>query len=331
MSSFSAVPLQTQTCEPPPNTDSYLLFQGLTSGYWFGCDGDNDALLPPGKCYHGWLLTPGTNNDDTGRPKFQQAHDLARDTTIAIVNQLLDSPGVAGNFERTAALMGYRTHAFAIDTTASMDTEMLSVKAQVRATVEAAMTATDDTHAYVLVPFIDNAGAPNATYYLHQESSSVTIGYLQLKSLPPDSAVAIRSSGNLKGQPPGTASIRRWETQEGVPGFEGVIPSGSVVSVKLWMKKTTARGTVFPWASIQQNWFDAVAVCDAVGNTPLTTTLTAYTFQCVTTQPIAMFPTHRFVVLGGYSMTVSPGNHNMEVQVHFEGTADSNVILPNPQ
>lgn len=66
-SSFAAVSLATATCQPSPNTGDYVPFQGYTSGYWFGCDGKNDALLPPGKCYHGSNVFgyAGTNKDDT--------------------------------------------------------------------------------------------------------------------------------------------------------------------------------------------------------------------------------------------------------------------------
>jgi hypothetical protein len=147
-----------QTCEAPPNAGTYVSFFGFTSGYWLGCDGRNDSQLPVGKCYHGWELPPnahaGTNNDKPGRPKFQEAKEAAKATTRSIIDQLLDANGIAGNLERTAALMGYRTIAFAVDITASMTEELPFVKSSIQDTVQAAI-ASGDTPGYVLVTFED--------------------------------------------------------------------------------------------------------------------------------------------------------------------------------
>jgi hypothetical protein len=103
------------------------------------------------------------------------------------------------------------------------------------------------------------------------------------------------------------------------------------VTVTLWMKKTTNWGTVFPNASMKLNDVWGTFFCEATGSTAVTTTLTPYTFSCTTTEPITMFATDRLLVFPGYSMTVGPGSHNMEVQMQIEGTTDSTFVLPNPR
>jgi hypothetical protein len=173
--------------------------------------------------------------------------------------------------------------------------------------------------------------AAEAVYYLHQENSTVTMGALQLRTTPPDSPTSVRTSGNMKGHSPGTGTFGWWDTAEGVPGFEGEIPSVSVVTVKLWMRKTTSWGTVFPRAIIRLNDPWGAVFCEAIGTVALDTTLRPYTFSCQTIEPIAMFAGDRLIVFPGYSLTVGPGNHNMEIQMHLEGTSDSAFTMPNPR
>jgi hypothetical protein len=173
--------------------------------------------------------------------------------------------------------------------------------------------------------------ATSAQYYLHSEFSTLSAGVFQLKPTPPDAAAMTRTSGNMKGRAPTKTWMGWWETQAGIPGYEGVIPTGSIVTVTLWMNKTTNWGTVFPYAYMRMNDNAGALFCEATGTTPLSTTLSPYTFSCATTQPITMWPTDRLRVFPGYSMTVGPGNHNMEIQMQLEGTSNSNFIVPNPR
>lgn len=97
------------------------------------------------------------------------------------------------------------------------------------------------------------------------------------------------------------------------------------------MKKTSSWGTVFPYATMKMNDAFGAFFCAATGTTPLSTTLSPYTFSCTTIEPITMWPTDRLVVFPGYSMTDEPGNHNMEIQMQLEGTTNSRFIMPNPR
>jgi hypothetical protein len=168
VSTFSAVGAGVATCQPPPNTGTYVAFSGLTSGYWFGCTGSDNARLPANKCYHGLDGFPGfnhagTNKDHDGRPNFGAAGGLAGDSTLAVINRLLDADGVHNNLKATAALMGVTTLAFVVDDTGSMSTDIAGVRSIVNALVTAA-EADGETPEYLLVRFGDpDIGEPFVT------------------------------------------------------------------------------------------------------------------------------------------------------------------------
>jgi hypothetical protein len=168
VSTFSAVGPGVATCQAPPNAGTYVSFAGLTSGYWYGCTGEDDSQLPAGKCYHGLDGFPGfnhagTNKDHAGRPNFAAARDLAAQSTRDVINRLLDSDGVRGNLKATSALMGVTTLAFVIDDTGSMGTDIAGVQSAVRSIVSAAEAA-GETPEYLLVRFGDpDVGDPFVT------------------------------------------------------------------------------------------------------------------------------------------------------------------------
>src|SRR2546427_6325080 len=168
VSTFGAVGLGVRTCQAPPNAGTYVAFSGLTSGYWFGCTGQDDSRLPAGKCYHGLEGFPGsnhagTNKDAEGRPNFPQARDLATQSTRTVIERLLDSDGVRGNLKATAALMGVTTLAFVVDDTGSMGEDIAGVQRAVRTIVNTAQ-AEGETPEYLLVRFGDpDIGEPFVT------------------------------------------------------------------------------------------------------------------------------------------------------------------------
>ena len=187
--------------------------------------------------------------------------------------------------------------------------------------------------ATIVSAFIAAPLCAQTTYHLHNEPSS-TAGSSQLKTAGPDVARVVTRTASLKNQPPGDATIRTFDTQGGVPNRGGVIPSGSTVTFTMWMKKSSAAGTVFPRASLGLNVPVTTSLCQGTGTTALTTTLTAFTFSCTTASPIVMKTTDRLTVAAGYSMTVGPGSKNMKVRLDIEGkldkSADSRVVAPDP-
>lgn len=134
-------------------------------------------------------------------------------------------------------------------------------------------------------------GAPayaQTTYYLHSETSetSSTPALLQLRTTGPDAALVAFQTGDLKNKPPADVAMRIYDTQSGVPNLSGVIASGSTITITLWMKKTSAFGTVYPQATVGLNWNNPTPLCQATGipnQTPtqlITTTLAAARTRC---------------------------------------------------
>jgi hypothetical protein len=156
--------------------------------------------------------------------------------------------------------------------------------------------------------FAGFASAQTTTYYLHNEYGS-NYGTFALKTNSPDAATAIRQSQDLKGTTaPRSYDFSTWTSLVGVPNMAGVIPAGSTVTVTLWMKKTSAYGTVYPTAfiatveTLDVNLQIKHSLCSATGTQALDTTLRAYTFSC-TTPSVGIASTERMLVSPGYSMT----------------------------
>src|SRR5687768_10868819 len=148
----------------------------------------------------------------------------------------------------------------------------------------------------IVLAFVISAAsvqAQTATYYLHKENSSTT-GQFQLKSSLPDAAALTIQSAELRNQPDGDYLIKAFDTQAGVPNSAGVIPSGSALNFKLWMRKTASFGTLYVRVKLHVNNASGAAIADCAGpfgtqggsNTSLTTTLTAISFTCQTTAEV---------------------------------------------
>lgn len=97
-------PLSLQSS--PMNDPGVLLprVPHLTSGYFLS---PIFCSAPPGKTRHGWGACPnGLNKDDSDRRGYTQARTLAVYASQDFINQILKSPGVAGNSRAIRALMG---------------------------------------------------------------------------------------------------------------------------------------------------------------------------------------------------------------------------------
>lgn len=190
--------------------------------------------------------------------------------------------------------------------------------------------------------FAAPALAQTTTYYMHGENSS-EFCCRQLKTNPPDSASLTHLSADLKNQPPQTGSLRSFITNPGVPGVAGTIPSGSVFTATLWMRKTSAFGVVLPRAEFALNAFPnstPIPICTATGTAgpapipdqKLTTTINPYTFSCQTTSAITVTSTDKVYVSAGFDMTTGPLNKSMKVEFRWEGTGpvyDSRIVATN--
>ena len=183
--------------------------------------------------------------------------------------------------------------------------------------------------ALILAPTTAHAQTP---YHLHKEASTINTALLQLKPDGPDASSFTIESSNLKNLNPQIVGVRAFETQTGVPGASGTIPSGAVVQMALWMKKSANWGTLFPWARVTQNNVSGTELCRATGTTAITTTLAKYTISCTLAESIIVTSSDRFWLTVGADMTVGPGNHNLTLSLNIEGTLngqhDSTVTVP---
>lgn len=176
------------------------------------------------------------------------------------------------------------------------------------------------------------AVAQTTTFHLHNEASS-TASFSQLKTSGPDIASVALQTANLKSTSNGEKLIKEFDTQAGVPGVAGVIPSGSTLAIQLWMRKTANVGTLFPRAKVFLNNSSGAALCTATGGTAISTTLTKYTITCNTSANVTMLSSSRFYVWAGANMTAGSTTTNFMAELDIEGTLngnyDSQLAIPN--
>ncbi|MFL9449588.1 hypothetical protein AB0758_00350 [Tolypothrix bouteillei VB521301_2] len=104
----TTIPKPPITTPTSPANDPSTLLPGLTvltSGYFVT---PPYCGAPSGKTRHGvsGLCTNGLNKDEPGRPGYLQARGLAVTASQDFINQILDTPGVAGNDRAIRTLMG---------------------------------------------------------------------------------------------------------------------------------------------------------------------------------------------------------------------------------
>src|SRR5688572_3504914 len=91
--------------------------------------------------------------------------------------------------------------------------------------------------------------AQTATYHLHKEVSDVDVLAGQLKTAGPEPPVTPYQSMDFKNLPVGDYNMKSFYTPPNVPNVAGVIPSGSLVSITFYMKKTSNWGVIVPRAT----------------------------------------------------------------------------------
>jgi YD repeat-containing protein len=189
------------------------------------------------------------------------------------------------------------------------------------------------TAAALLAFGITPAQAQQATYHLHNETSS-TAGRLQLKPTGPDTASAPLQTIDLRNQTGVEFVIKEFDTQGGVPGITGTIPAGSTLSFTLWMKRTGTAGTFYPRVRVKLNSGSGTQLCEANTTTALTATLTAFALSCPTSSTLLVSSTDRFYLWAGVRVGTTAGNQSARGELDVEGTLngnyDSRVVIPLP-
>ena len=159
-----------------------------------------------------------------------------------------------------------------------------------------------------------------ATYHLHAENSA---GVYQLKTAGPDAPSSVLKSINLKNAANGNYLIAPFVTLSGEPNASGIIPAGSVVSVSLWLRKSSSQGVMFPRVTVNLNTSTGASVCVLTSSTPLTTTLTKYTLTGTAPTNISMSATDRFYLWVGITLTAKSTQNN-QAELNIEGTLNGN-------
>jgi hypothetical protein len=187
---------------------------------------------------------------------------------------------------------------------------------------------------YLLLFCYTSIYAQTATYRLHREASS-TSGQFQLKTANPDAAILAIQSAEFKNTAVGEKLIKQFDTQSGVPNLAGTIPSGSIVTFNLWMKKTANVGTMFPRAKLYKRTSAGALtlLATATGTQAITTTLVKYTFTTTLGTSTSMVATDRFQIWVGVNLTATSST-KFKAELDIEGTVngnyDSSVTIPLP-
>ena len=170
------------------------------------------------------------------------------------------------------------------------------------------------------------------TVYLHKEASS-TSGRLQLKLTAGDAAAFALQSADLRGLPTNADyPIKEFDTQVNVPNSPGVIPAGSPIKFKLWMKKTADFGEFYPKIKLTLNGGATICECNnrasGVANW-ITLSLFDYVFTCYTQSEITMTASDRlYLWVGVYAYP--PASNSVRAELYIEQTRESNFVMPMP-
>lgn len=187
-------------------------------------------------------------------------------------------------------------------------------------------------HLTLILALAGGAQAQTNIFHLHKEASTTT-NLFQLKTSGPDGTSVAAQSANLKNVAAGEYLIKAFDTQAGVPNSPGQIPSGSTITLSLWMNKTGSSGTMYPRAKLYLNSAGGTLIGAVTGTTALTTTLTKYTLTFTTTSNINMTSSDRFYLWVGVNLTAAATANNnaaLNIEGTLNGNYDSQFSIPAP-
>jgi YD repeat-containing protein len=185
--------------------------------------------------------------------------------------------------------------------------------------------------AAVAITAIAGRAQAQTTYHLHNEPSG---SRKLLQTANPDVASVAIQTANLHGTGTGEKLIKEFDTQAGVPNLGGVIPSGSTVTFRIWIKRTGSGGTLRPLLKLFLNNSSGTLLCSATSTTAIGTSFGANptTLMCNTSANVTLVSTSRFYAWIGANMTADSST-SFVAEVDIEGTAsgnfDSRIDIPN--
>jgi hypothetical protein len=155
-----------------------------------------------------------------------------------------------------------------------------------------------------------------ATYHVHKENSDLK-GLFRLRSAAPDAATATLQSGNI-GNVTGEVAVKGFATDASVPAAAGAIPSGTPITVTVYMRSTSSSGVVYPRVRVRLNGDTGPLLCQATGTTALTSFVARYVLSC-TSAAQTVTSTDRIYLWVGANVSTAPGG-NGRAELSFEGT-----------
>ena len=170
----------------------------------------------------------------------------------------------------------------------------------------------------------------DVTYHLHKEASDLT-GLFRLRTAPTDAATTTAQSNNI-GNSTGEILVKAFATDAGVPGVAGLIPSGSPISFRVYMRKTTSNGVMAPRVRARLDSATGTLLCDATGGV-LPASVTQFTLSCTTQADVTLTSTSRIYLWVGVNVTTAPGG-NTKGELSMEstnGSTDSLVTVRVPR
>src|SRR5260370_31161438 len=169
-----------------------------------------------------------------------------------------------------------------------------------------------------------------ATYHL-QAAVSSTLGQFKLQAAGPSTGAVSFMSGLLVVS--GDYLIAAFDTQAGVPNTLGYIPTGSQMTMSLWMQASNSSGVIYPEAKVYVNSLSDTLLCSARAGSPLGTVLKHFIFSCTTATNVGMQATDRLYLWVGAAQTgngVPAQKANLSIEGTFNGNYDSQINVRVP-
>jgi RHS repeat-associated protein len=172
-------------------------------------------------------------------------------------------------------------------------------------------------------------------YHLHKEAAGD--GNLSLSESAPDAPATIETRVVTNALVGLDSPVKSYSLPVGTPSL-GTVPSGTRFTFSVWLRKTTQRGVLLPWAAIDVTSPSATTtVCSVRGGLELTRTLVRHTFECLANTSVPIAADARLTMRAGFYTQSGPGTGALSVELGTEGALGGNYdstlkffVVPSP-
>jgi YD repeat-containing protein len=185
---------------------------------------------------------------------------------------------------------------------------------------------------WALVPSVARA---QTVLHLHKEKEAPPSTAYVMRVAQPEVAGSAIVSPDRKNTTLVDNAFALFHSQAGDIG-NGRIAAGSTFTVRLYMKKSTDFGVVYPRIMLRIVNSVEQAICDrtSTADGEITRTLKLFTLTCTTSTALTFLSTTYYELWVGEHWTTLPGSHSITVEVDVEGTlngpTDSTATVPTP-